>query len=180
MYCYFYKKLKWIIKQSPRKKDTKTLAYLKSQYIKRHYEKNYHLKYSKRWKKLSNKFVRKNHNILYISELFSLKKLNENFIVEFCNIYPELWFWTSMYQKFSDKFIRENKNNLNWGLISKYQKLSEEIIEENKNLVDWDDIVRNQNLSINFIRRNKNYLNFNLVKRFQKIPRAILDEIFEQ
>jgi hypothetical protein len=58
----------------------------------------------------------------------------------------------SKYQKLSEEFIREFKDNVNWSEISKYQKLSEEFIREFEDEIKWYSISTYQKLTKEFIK----------------------------
>src|SRR5574344_2680918 len=57
------------------------------------------------------------------------------------------------------QYIRDNKDKVDWNIISRYQSLSEDFIREFKDLVDWKCISRYQSLSEDFIREFKDKVN---------------------
>ena len=63
----------------------------------------------------------------------NMKTSNEkNILIEkFGEIKNWNWFDISVYQKLSEQFITDNKENVIWSYISEYQKLSEQLIKDN-------------------------------------------------
>ena len=86
------------------------------------------------------------------------------------------WSHISIYQKLSEKFIREFKDEVYWYNISKYQKLSENIIREFQDKVDWDYISLNQKLSEKFIREFKDKVNWYNISKYQKLSEKFIRE----
>ena len=83
------------------------------------------------------------NNIFYLQHTFS-----EDFIREFKDKVD--WMWISKSQTLSEEFIEEFKDRVNWKYISEYQTLSEDFIREFQNKVSWRYISTNQLLSENF------------------------------
>ena len=89
------------------------------------------------------------------------KPLNEKFIRENKNEID--WNYISYYQKLSEDFIREFKDKVDWFYISQFQKLSEDFIREFQDKVNWFSISFAQNLSENFIKEFQNKINWKLL-----------------
>jgi hypothetical protein len=91
-----------------------------------------------------------------ISTDFINTKYSEKQIREFIKKYPEkanYYFCRciSHYQDLSEPFIREFKDQVNWGYISEFQNLSEPFIREFKDKVAWWRISSFQDLSEEFL-----------------------------
>ncbi len=89
----------------------------------------------------------------YISEY---QKLSESFIREFKdNVF---WSYISIYQKLSESFIREFKDKVSWPNISYYQKLSSKFRKEFNVIVFKDNwIYKPTNFKLAYIKKNTNY-----------------------
>ena len=66
------------------------------------------------------------HNLDLIRKKYSEKTLEK--YIEYFNY--EDWFYISIYQILSEKFIEKHSDKVHWTNISWYQKLSEEFIEK--------------------------------------------------
>jgi len=86
------------------------------------------------------------------------------------------WLSISKYQKLSENFIREFKDNVDWPLISSYQKLSEDFIREFKGEVSWYWISLYQKLSEDFIREFKHKVNWLYISAYQKLSENFIRE----
>ena len=82
------------------------------------------------------------------AQLYKENIFSEDFIREFKNKVD--WCYISIYQKLSEDFIREFQNKVDWCYISIYQKLSEDFIREFKNKIYWKHIANHQKLSEEF------------------------------
>ena len=78
--------------------------------------------------------------------------------------------------KYTEEYIRNNKNSVNWTDISRYQKLSEDFIREFKDSVNWADISMCQKLSEDFIREFKDSVNWTYISRYQKFSEDFIRE----
>jgi len=56
-------------------------------------------------------------------------------------------------ERLSEKFIKENLDQVNWKLISGHQELSEGFIRKYRNRLFWDEIIKTQKLSETFIEK---------------------------
>ena len=66
------------------------------------------------------------------------------------------WSHISIYQKLSEKFIREFKDKVSWDWISKYQKLSEKFIKEfNLNIHQSCWIYKTKEEKLKYIKEHK-------------------------
>ena len=86
------------------------------------------------------------------------------------------WGCISKYQKLSESFIREFKDEVSWDYISKYQKLSESFIKEFKDKVNWSDISLDQKLSESFIREFKDKIDWYYIPKYQKLSESFIKE----
>ena len=73
-------------------------------------------------------------------------------------------------------YIRENKDIVNWNVISSWQKLPEEFIREFKDKVNWSCISVCQKLSEDFIREFENRLVWKYISRQQKLSEDFIRE----
>ena len=85
------------------------------------------------------------------------KPFSEEFIQE--NKDKINWIYISIFHSLNEEFIREFQHKVYWFYISYSQKLSENFIREFKDKVDWDNISANQNLNINFIEEFQDKVN---------------------
>jgi len=69
--------------------------------------------------------------------------------------------------------IKNNPDNVHWGVISRYQKLSEDFIREFQDKIDWNYISYCQILSEDFIREFKNKVNWKYASLTNKFFRDI-------
>ncbi len=88
-----------------------------------------------------------------ISQKLSMEFIDNNF-----NMLKPYLYEVCKYQKLTEKFIRNHKNELDWNTISEYQKLSERFILEMSDYVNWVWISEKQKLSKEFILQNKDKL----------------------
>lgn len=56
-------------------------------------------------------------------------------------------------ERLSERFIKENVDQVNWKLISSHQELSEGFIRKYRNRLFWDEIIKAQKLSETFIEK---------------------------
>ncbi len=56
-------------------------------------------------------------------------------------------------ERLSEKFIKENLDQVDWKLISGHQKLSENFIQKYRNRLFWDEVIKTQKLSEAFIEK---------------------------
>jgi len=89
------------------------------------------------------------------------------------------WEKISCYQKLSEAFIREFKNEVYWIYISSYQKLSEAFIGEFKDKVSWYYISYSQKLSEEFIRELKDKVIWECISDHQKLSGRFIDEFID-
>lgn len=80
-----------------------------------------------------------------LTELMDKKGLKDKRSVSWNQICQE--------ERLSEKFIKENLDQVNWKLISGYQELSEGFIQKYRNRLFWDEIIKTQKLSEDFIER---------------------------
>ena len=73
-------------------------------------------------------------------------------------------------------YIRENKNKVDWNVISSWQKLSEDFIREFQYRVNWDCISANQQLSEDFIREFENLVDWFYISECQKLSEEFIRE----
>ena len=77
-------------------------------------------------------------------------------------------------------YIRENKNNVNWNVISSWQKLPEEFIKEFKDKVNWGCISANQQLSEDFIREFQDRVDWFYISEYQKLSEEFIREFKDE
>ena len=104
----------------------------------------------------------------------SKKPLSEDFIREFRN--DVNWGYISRYQKLSENFMREFQNKVYWCYITIHQKLSEEFIREFEDKVDWVWICFRQKLSEDFIREFQYKVSWVSISKFQKLSENFIRE----
>ena len=102
------------------------------------------------------------------------QKLSEDFIREFKNNVD--WYRISFNQKLSEDFIREFQNKVYWEYISIYQKLSEDFIREFQNKVYWEYISIYQKLSEDFIKEFQDEVYWNCISKYQKLSEDFIKE----
>ena len=103
----------------------------------------------------------RNENNIYLFRL-----VGESFIREYIDyIYDWKNFWYAF--RASEDFIREAPIKI-WYEIAYYQKLSEPFIEEFKNELDWDIISRRQVLSEDFCWKHKKDVNWACIRENQE------------
>ena len=88
-----------------------------------------------------------------ISQKLSMEFIDNNF-----NMFKPYLYEVCKYQKLTERFMRNHKNELDWNTISEYQKLSEKFILEMSDYVNWVWISEKQKLSKEFILQNKDKL----------------------
>ena len=71
-------------------------------------------------------------------------------------------------------YIRENKNKVDWDIISSWQKLSEDFIREFQYRVYWDFISACQQLSEDFIREFENLVEWFYISECQKLSEEFI------
>jgi hypothetical protein len=87
------------------------------------------------------------------------------------------WYWISIYQDLSERFIEKFKEKLDWYYISWHQTLSELFIEKYKNKVDWYHISRYQKLSENFLLNNLEYVVIDWLEDNKNLPKELLEKV---
>jgi hypothetical protein len=92
-------------------------------------------------------FLRKNIDKLNIDDLCLFQTLSEDFITQINRHH------VSTYQKLSEKFIEEFKENLDFYSISTHQELSEDFIWKYREKLLLCRILHHQNISVEFARR---------------------------
>lgn len=116
-----------------------------------------------------NDFIERDENIeqIFKSDKIRIiyKFVSESFIREYQD-YITNWekFWT--YFKASEQFIKECPHKC-WYEISKYQKLSERFIHEYRDQVDWDRISEFQKLSKEFCYEHRKQVNWDIIIYYQ-------------
>lgn len=93
------------------------------------------------------------------------KVVSESFMREWFDYITD---WKNFFTwfKMSEEFIRECPIK-EWNYISKYQKLSEKFIEEFRNEVDWDNISQHQILSKTFCYKHAKEVNWASIQATQ-------------
>lgn len=72
------------------------------------------------------------------------------------------------YMQFSEEFMREYAEYLDWSQISWYNKnLSEDFMREFKDKIDWYNATSEQTLGERFIKEMKYYVAWNIIEGFQ-------------
>jgi hypothetical protein len=123
-------------------------------------------------KVLYDKYIKQNINYSVLNQYPELLSIFKNsFKIDLKQID---WYHMSMYQKLSESFISEFKDNLKWYHISKFQKLTEDFIRENKDNVNWDYISKYQNLSESFIIEFKNKVSWSNISAYQKLTESFI------
>jgi hypothetical protein len=100
--------------------------------------------------KLSEDFIEKFHNYLYMDSISHIQELSEKLIIKFINILDFNYIY--VYQKLSEKFLIEMVtkypcNKIHWGYICRNQKLSKEFIVEFIDKIEFEYIVDNDNIA---------------------------------
>jgi hypothetical protein len=113
-------------------------------------------------------------NKLYWNHISMYQKLSESFITEFKDNLD--WDCISYYQNLSESFISEHKDNFEWSFISYNQKLSESFISEHKDKVYWDCISYYQKLSESFISEFKDYVDWDRISKYQNLSESFITE----
>ena len=90
------------------------------------------------------------------------------------------WNVISSWQKLSEDFIREFQYRVNWVSISIYQKLSEEFIREFKDKVRWVGISIYQKLSEEFIREFKDEVDWDCISECQQLSEEFRREFADR
>ncbi|WP_142827477.1 hypothetical protein [Planococcus soli] len=80
-----------------------------------------------------------------LTELMDEKKLADKRSIPWNQICQE--------ERLSERFIKENLDQVNWKLISRHQDLSEGFIRKYRNRLFWDEIIQAQKLSEAFIEK---------------------------
>ncbi|ANU09070.1 tryptophan repeat-containing protein [Planococcus antarcticus DSM 14505] len=80
-----------------------------------------------------------------LAELMEEKKLTDKRSIPWNQICQE--------EQLSERFMKENLDQVNWKLISRHQKLSEGFIRKYRNRLFWDEIIKKQRLSETFIEK---------------------------
>ena len=80
-----------------------------------------------------------------LTELMEAKDLKDKRSIPWNQICQE--------ERLSEKFIKENLEQVNWKLISSHQELSEGFIRKYRNRLFWNEIIKTQKLSENFIEK---------------------------
>lgn len=80
-----------------------------------------------------------------LTELMEEKKLEDRRSIPWNQICQE--------ERLSERFIKENLDQVNWKLISGHQELSENFIRKYRNRLFWDEIIKAQKLSEAFIEK---------------------------
>lgn len=78
-----------------------------------------------------------------LTELMDKKELTDKRSIPWNQICQE--------ERLSERFIKENLDQVNWKLISRHQELSEGFIRKYRNRLFWDEIIQAQKLSETFI-----------------------------
>ena len=80
---------------------------------------------------------------------------------------------------FSEDFIKEFQDRMNWRDISRFQKFSENFIKEFKDKLDWYWIAHCQDLSEDFIYDFRGRLDIDYLIEHNKIAKERLSELRE-
>ena len=103
------------------------------------------------------------------------KKLRE--IIRNNKLSNDDWVCISIFQDFSESFIRDFKDKVAWGCISAYQKLSEYFIREFKDSVYWGWISKHQILSEGFMMEFIEDIDIYWLNKNEKIDQEVKDRI---
>lgn len=88
------------------------------------------------------------------------------------------WKLITYRQKLSEDFIEKYQDRFDWDFISRFQRLSEDFIEKHSdklNSFDWDLIIRSQKLSEDFIERNIDRMSWDLISTYQKLSEDFVE-----
>ena len=105
---------------------------------------------------------------------FYHEAFSEDFIREFQD--KVNWDIISYHQTLSEDFIREFQDKVNWGNISEYQELSEDFIREFQDKVNWHSVSARQELSEDFIREFQDKVNWEEISFNQKLSEDFIRE----
>ena len=86
------------------------------------------------------------------------------------------WDYISISQKLSENFIKEFEDKINWYVISYNQILPEDFIREFQNKLDWRAVSRNQKLSESFIKELQDKVDWFYISRNQKLNENFIKE----
>ena len=86
------------------------------------------------------------------------------------------WHLISQNQTVTENFIREFKDRVYWNYISYYQKLNEDFIREFKDKVSWNHISKYQKLSEDFIREFQDKVNWYNISQHQRLSEEFIRE----
>ena len=82
--------------------------------------------------------------------------------------------------RFTEEFIREFANKVNWNHVFHYQTLSENFIEEFENNIDWWYVSQYQTLSESFIRKHADKVAWNLISMYQTLSEDFIMEFIDK
>lgn len=97
---------------------------------------------------------------------------SEEFIKEFADKIN--WSYLTKYQSFEHDELCKYANRIDWKVASQYQILPEPIISAHRYEVDWDAISTCQTLNCAFIDMMNEYVNWNRVSKSQKLNYDLL------
>ena len=99
------------------------------------------------------------------------QKLSVDFIKEHHLLLFPFKYEIAKYQKLSEEYLEENKDNLDWDIISEYQTLSEDFIDKMSDYVNWTWITEKQKMTKKFIMSHLVKLNlYRLMTSKRYIP----------
>lgn len=115
---------------------------------------------------LTNDWLREHKDQLDWTAVCRWQKLEQSFI-EQMDQYVN-WIAISKWQlHLSEDFIRRNWNKLNKPLLAKHTTFSQSFLREFRNCINWDEVVINQELTIDFIREFRDQLPFDYIFEHQ-------------
>jgi len=117
-------------------------------------------------------------------QVFDLRMKYPQYNIEIMLDVPEYWnkenYWEVVNRLFgydySEEFVREFKDRVNWKIYCHNNILTEDFIIEFKDYVNWDGVSSCQTLSENFIRDFKDKVVWNLISAYQILSEEFIRE----
>jgi hypothetical protein len=120
----------------------------------------------------------KEYELLFINHL---DEIDDGFL----NLYADKLDWTMVFKHFDfdDELLRrymyKATTNLHRISISMYQKLSEDFMDEYKDELIWIFVSINQTMSEKFIREHQKYIDFSYLPYYQDISLSLIKDLMK-
>lgn len=113
------------------------------------------------YEKINEEFILDFYGYVQWPYIYKYTTLSENFIDESCRDYFR-WEYIVKFQQLSEQYMTKYKSKLNFELVWRHQKYSEHFIKENINLVNWDTVSYITKITdpelVQYIRKDNNWL----------------------